>query len=60
MYYLNYQEFYLTSEAKHFLVSIQKPLAIITITGIYQTGKSYLVNKLIKNRHNGFKIGSNS
>ena len=41
-------------------MSLEKPIAIITIAGLYRTGKSFLVNKLIKdgNNHNGFRVGS--
>jgi hypothetical protein len=32
-------------------------LAIISIAGMYRTGKSYLVNRLIRPKQGGFKIG---
>ncbi len=31
---------------------------MITIAGVYRSGKSYLVNRLIKNKQNGFATGS--
>jgi predicted AAA+ superfamily ATPase len=40
------------------LNSIQQPIAVITIAGVYRSGKSYLVNRLLKNKQNGFATGS--
>lgn len=51
-------EFYLTDQAKRLLQSIHKPIAVITIAGVYRSGKSYLVNRLLRNKHNGFATGS--
>ena len=31
---------------------------MITIAGVYRSGKSYLVNRLLRNKHNGFATGS--
>jgi hypothetical protein len=53
-----HSEFYLTEQAKKMLLSITKPVAVVTIAGVYRSGKSYLVNRLIRNKHNGFATGS--
>ena len=41
------------------LESVSSPVYIITIAGLYRTGKSFLVNKLLKESSaTGFKTGS--
>jgi hypothetical protein len=35
-------------------------VAIVSIAGMYRTGKSYLVNKLIKCRQSGFRTGAST
>ena len=40
-----------------FLRSIPQPLAIVGVAGMYRTGKSYLLNRVILNRGNGFGVG---
>jgi hypothetical protein len=35
---------YLTEEGKNFLEKINAPISVVTIAGLYRTGKSYLVN----------------
>lgn len=40
-----------------YLSSITKPLVIISVAGIYRTGKSYLLNRLL-GKQNGFPLGS--
>ena len=40
------------------LASLAKPIAVITIAGVYRSGKSYLVNRLLRNKQNGFATGS--
>lgn len=40
------------------LCTISKPIAVVTIAGVYRSGKSYLVNRLLRNnRGNGFATG---
>ncbi len=50
-------EFKLTNEAKDFLASIQGPLGVVAVAGLYRTGKSYLLNRMLLNRSNGFGVG---
>jgi hypothetical protein len=40
-----------------FLRSVQQPLAIVGVAGMYRTGKSYLLNRVILNRGSGFGVG---
>lgn len=40
------------------MFSITKPIAIVSIAGMYRTGKSYLVNRLLKTKQVGFRTGS--
>lgn len=46
----------LTKEAEEFINSIKSNLAIICVSGLYRTGKSYLLNRIL-NRQSGFEIG---
>ena len=45
-------------EALKIISQIPKPISIITIAGLYRTGKSYLLNRVILNKNSGFNIGS--
>lgn len=38
--------------------NISQPFAVISIAGLYRTGKSYLLNRVILNRADGFETGS--
>ena len=48
----------LTEEAEEMLSKIDNNLAVICIAGIYRSGKSYLLNRLL-GRQDGFEIGPN-
>lgn len=50
-------QFTVTEEAKTFLKDLEGPLAVITVTGLYRTGKSYLLNRMLLNRKRGFGVG---
>jgi hypothetical protein len=43
--------------AELFLSKIPKPLAVVSVAGLYRTGKSYLLNRILLNRNNGFGVG---
>lgn len=47
----------LNPEAEEFLSKIDKNIAVICVAGLYRTGKSYLLNRILK-RQSGFEIGS--
>jgi chromosome segregation ATPase len=40
-----------------FLKSIPQPIAIVGVAGMYRTGKSFLLNRVILNRGSGFGVG---
>ena len=44
-------------EALDFLRSIPSPLGVVAVAGMYRTGKSYLLNRIILNRKRGFDVG---
>lgn len=50
-------EYVLSEEGKAFISKIQGPIAVISVAGMYRTGKSYLLNRMILNRSNGFGVG---
>ncbi len=33
------------------------PIGIVAVAGMYRTGKSYLLNRMLLNRQDGFKVG---
>ena len=39
------------------LKEIKGPIAVITVAGMYRTGKSYLLNRMLLNRSYGFGVG---
>lgn len=56
----NSKLFKLSEEGSNFLKSIDNPFCTISIGGMYRTGKSYLINKVLlnkTNKENGFKVG---
>ena len=53
----DYSAFNINPEAIEFLKSVQQPLAIVGVAGMYRTGKSYLLNRVILNRGSGFGVG---
>lgn len=50
-------EYVLSEEGKAFISKIQGPIAVISVAGMYRTGKSYLLNRMLLNRSNGFGVG---
>ena len=50
-------EFETNPEAKEFLSHIKGPVGIIAVAGMYRTGKSYLLNRMLLNRSTGFGVG---
>jgi hypothetical protein len=43
--------------AEMFLRKIPKPIAVVSVAGLYRTGKSYLLNRILLNRNSGFGVG---
>lgn len=50
-------EYVLSTEAEQFLRSVPAPIGVVSVAGLYRTGKSYLLNKMLLNRNNGFGVG---
>ena len=50
-------EFVLTKEATDFLKLINGPIGLVAVAGMYRTGKSYLLNRMLLNRSDGFGVG---
>jgi hypothetical protein len=47
----------LTEEAIDILKNIDGPIGLVAVAGMYRTGKSYLLNRMLLNRSNGFGVG---
>jgi len=47
----------MTPQAIQFLRSIEGPIAVVSVAGLYRTGKSYLLNRVLLNRSSGFGVG---
>jgi hypothetical protein len=47
----------MNEEAGDFLKQLQAPLGIISVAGMYRTGKSYLLNRMLLGRSGGFGVG---
>jgi hypothetical protein len=47
----------LSSEAKEMLNKLDGPIGVVSVAGMYRTGKSYLLNRMLLNRASGFGVG---
>ena len=49
----------MTTEAIEFLQSVPAPIGVVSVAGMYRTGKSYLLNKMLLNAKpsKGFGVG---
>ena len=50
-------QFVINNEALEVIRQQSNPLGIISVAGMYRTGKSYLLNRMLLNRSNGFSVG---
>ncbi len=50
-------EFELTREAVDFLGALEGPIGVVAVAGMYRTGKSYLLNRMLLDRQDGFGVG---
>jgi predicted AAA+ superfamily ATPase len=55
--FIKHLEFKLTKEATDLLAAIPGPLGVVAVAGLYRTGKSYLLNRMLLNRSDGFGVG---
>ncbi len=44
-------------EAMNFIRSVPGPIGVVSVAGLYRTGKSYLLNRMLLNRSSGFGVG---
>ena len=51
-------EYEFSSEAKEFLSTIKGPIAIISMAGLFRTGKSFFLNRVLLQQESGFGVGS--
>ena len=50
-------EFELNEETYQYLKKLPGPLGVISVAGMYRSGKSYLLNRMLLNRSSGFDVG---
>ena len=50
-------QFVINQEALEVIRNLQNPLGVISVAGMYRTGKSYLLNRMLLNRSGGFSVG---
>jgi len=50
-------KFIINKEAEEIIQNLNNPLGIISVAGMYRTGKSYLLNRVLLNQNNGFTVG---
>ena len=50
-------QFIINQEALEVIRQLQNPLGVISVAGMYRTGKSYLLNRMLLNRSGGFSVG---
>ena len=50
-------EFTLTSQGEDVIKSFKGDFGVISVAGMYRTGKSYLINRMLLNRQKGFSVG---
>ena len=50
-------EFEINEETREFLKSLEGPIGVLSVAGMYRSGKSYLLNRCLLNRSRGFEVG---
>ena len=53
----DFLEYEVTEQAREMLSKIKGPISVVTTAGKYRTGKSYLINKLMK-KPNAFRVSA--
>jgi hypothetical protein len=49
--------FEINEDTKEWLKNLEAPLGVISVAGMYRTGKSYLLNRMLLNQSRGFDVG---
>ena len=57
MYEPEKKQFEMSEEARHFLELVDGPIGVVAVAGMYRTGKSYLLNRMLLGRSSGFGVG---
>ena len=50
-------KFELNQEVEKMMEHVKGPIGVVAVAGMYRTGKSYLLNRLLLNRKRGFNVG---
>ena len=50
-------KFEVNSEIAEMMEHIKGPIGVVAVAGMYRTGKSYLLNRMLLNRQGGFGVG---
>ena len=50
-------EFEINEEAREYLKRLEGPIGVISVAGMYRSGKSYLLNRVLLNQSRGFDVG---
>jgi hypothetical protein len=50
-------EFEINEEVQEMLRHVPGPVGVVSVAGMYRTGKSYLLNRMLLNRAGGFGVG---
>mmetsp|Transcript_35188 Transcript_35188/g.6326 ORF Transcript_35188/g.6326 Transcript_35188/m.6326 type:complete len:99 (+) Transcript_35188:17-313(+) len=53
-----HNSFDVNPEAIEFLKRLDSPICVIGVAGMYRTGKSYLLNRILLDRKDGFGVGA--
>ena len=51
-------KFSINQQALDILSAVEKPITVLGVAGLYRTGKSFLLNRIILNKEKGFGVGS--
>ena len=49
--------FEINEEGHAYLSQLKNPIGVVAVAGMYRTGKSYLLNRMLLNRSDGFGVG---
>ena len=50
-------EFEINEETREYLKRLEGPVGVISVAGMYRSGKSYLLNRVLLNQSRGFDVG---
>ena len=54
---MNVIEYEINEEVQEMLRQLPGPIGVVSVAGMYRTGKSYLLNRMLLNRSGGFGVG---